>query len=148
MLIIENIFCVSLIQNWREAHMFHFVREVGKICRCSCWEKGSFILISEFNYGQMWNIWLSPLSLSLYSTFKYLVNLNKKQCKVLAIFFILTWTQIWWYLWTTVFVIFFGGQNKKLKNVPEHYCNLDLRLILFSWIINGAQKSKFGATWF
>ena len=42
----------------------------GKIWRCSCWEKGNFILISEFKYGQMYKIWPSPLSLSLYRTFK------------------------------------------------------------------------------
>ena len=36
----------------------------------SCWEKGNFIMINEFKYGQTWKICPSPLSLSLYSTFK------------------------------------------------------------------------------
>ena len=27
-------------------------------------------MINEFKYGQTWKIWPSPLSLSLYSTFK------------------------------------------------------------------------------
>ena len=27
-------------------------------------------MINEFKYGQTWTIWQSPLSLSLYSTFK------------------------------------------------------------------------------
>ena len=31
---------------------------------------GNFILICEFKYGQTWEIWRSPLRLSLYSTFK------------------------------------------------------------------------------
>ena len=38
----------------------------GKIWTCSCWEKGNFIMINEFKYGQTWKIWPSPL----YSTFK------------------------------------------------------------------------------
>ena len=42
----------------------------GKIWTCSCWEKVNFIIINEFKYGQTWKIWQSPLSLSLYSTFK------------------------------------------------------------------------------
>ena len=32
--------------------------------------KGNFIIITEFRYGQTWKIGPSPLSLSLYSTFK------------------------------------------------------------------------------
>ena len=40
----------------------------GKIWTCSCWEKGNFIMINEFKYGQTWKIWPSPLSLWLYST--------------------------------------------------------------------------------
>ena len=58
-----------LSQNRREAHMIYMVREVGKIWRCSCWEKGNFVMINKFKYGQTWKIWPSPLSLSLYSTF-------------------------------------------------------------------------------
>ena len=42
----------------------------GKIWTCFCWEKGNFIMINEFKYDQTWKIWLSPLSLSLYSTFE------------------------------------------------------------------------------
>ena len=29
-------------------------------------------MINEFRYGQTWKIWPPPLSLSLYSTFKYI----------------------------------------------------------------------------
>ena len=53
-----------------EAHMFYFAREVGKIWRCSRWEKGNFIKVNEFRCGQTWTIWPFPLSLSLYSTYK------------------------------------------------------------------------------
>ena len=42
----------------------------GKIWTCFCWEKGNFIMITEFKYGQTWNIWPSPLSLSLHKPFK------------------------------------------------------------------------------
>ena len=42
----------------------------GKIWTCSCWEKGNFVMINKFRFGQTWKIWPSPLSLSLYSTFK------------------------------------------------------------------------------
>ena len=64
----------SLTQNWRGTHMIYMAREVGKIWRCSRWEKGNFIMINEFKYGQTWKIWPSPLSLSLYSTFKDLFS--------------------------------------------------------------------------
>ena len=47
---------LSLTRNRREAHMFYLAREVGKIWRCSCWEKGNFIMINEFKYGQTWHI--------------------------------------------------------------------------------------------
>ena len=63
---------LSLTRNRREAHMFYLAKEVGKIWTCSCWEKGNFIMINKFKYGQTWKIWPSPLSLSLYSTFKHL----------------------------------------------------------------------------
>ena len=33
-------------------------------------------MIDEFKYGQTWKIWPSPLSLSLYSTFKILWKEN------------------------------------------------------------------------
>ena len=44
--------------------------ESGKIWKCFCWEKGNFIMINEFKYGQTWKTWPFPLSFSLYSTFK------------------------------------------------------------------------------
>ena len=44
----------------------------GKIWTCSCWEKGNFIMINEFKYGQTWKIWPSPLSLWLHITFNSL----------------------------------------------------------------------------
>ena len=55
-------------------HMFYLVKEEGKIWTCSCWEKGDFIVINEFKYGQTRKIWPSPLRLSLYSTFMYKVG--------------------------------------------------------------------------
>ena len=61
---------LSLTRNWREVYMFYLAREVGKILRCSFWEKGNYIMVNEFKYGQTWKIWPSSLSLSLYSTFK------------------------------------------------------------------------------
>ena len=61
---------LSLTQNRRETHTVYLTREVGTIWRCSCWEKGNFVIINELKYGQTWKIWPSPLSLSLYSTFK------------------------------------------------------------------------------
>ena len=61
---------LSLTRNRGEVHMFYLVREVGKIWRCSCCQKGNFIMISELKYGLTWTIWPSPLSLSLYSIFK------------------------------------------------------------------------------
>ena len=60
---------LSLMQNRREAHMFYLAREVRKTWRCSFCEKGN-LMINEFKYDQSWKIWPSPLSLSLYSTFK------------------------------------------------------------------------------
>ena len=62
--------------NWREAHMFYLVKEVGKFWRCSCCEKGNFIMINEFKYGQTWKIWPFPLSVSLYSTFNDNIDLH------------------------------------------------------------------------
>ena len=59
---------LSLTWNQREAHKCYLAREVGK---CSCWEKGNFIMINEFKYGQTWKIWPSPLSLSLYNPLSY-----------------------------------------------------------------------------
>ena len=56
---------LSLMRNRGEAYMFYLGREVGKIWRCSCWKKGNFIML-------IMTIWPSPLSLSLYSTFKLL----------------------------------------------------------------------------
>ena len=62
---------LSLMRNQREPLMFYLAREVGKFWTCSCWEKGNFIMINKFRYGQTWKILPSPLSLSLYSTFKH-----------------------------------------------------------------------------
>ena len=39
-------------RSWREVHMFHLAREVGKVWRCSCWENGSFILIVSSNMAK------------------------------------------------------------------------------------------------
>ena len=36
-----------MTQNRREAHMIYMAKEVGKIWRCSCWEKGNFVMINE-----------------------------------------------------------------------------------------------------
>ena len=41
----------------------------GKNLDISYWEKGNFIMINGFKYGQTWKICPSPLSLSFYSTF-------------------------------------------------------------------------------
>ena len=41
---------LSLTRNRREAHM---ARAMGKIWRCSCWEKGNFISICEFKYSMV-----------------------------------------------------------------------------------------------
>ena len=60
---------LSLTRNRTEAHVL-LGEGSGKIWKCSCWEKGNFIMINEFKYGQTWKIWPSLLSLSLYSTFK------------------------------------------------------------------------------
>ena len=68
---------LSPMQNQREVHMFYLAREVGKIYRCSRWEKGNFIMINEFKYGKTWKLWLSSHSLSLYSTFNECIS---RQC--------------------------------------------------------------------
>ena len=39
-------------------------------------------MINEFKYGQTWKIWPSPLSLSLYSTFK----IGNKSCNFIALY--------------------------------------------------------------
>ena len=64
---------LSLTRNWREAYVL-LSKGSGKIWTCSCWEKGNFMMINELKYGQTWKIWPSPLSLSLYSTFKGCVH--------------------------------------------------------------------------
>ena len=43
---------------------------MGKFVHVLAEKKVKFIIINEFKYGQTWKIWLSPLSLSLYSTFE------------------------------------------------------------------------------
>ena len=60
---------LSLTRNRREALMFYLAREVG-IFGHALAEKKVILMINEFKYGQTWKIWPSPLSLSLYSTFK------------------------------------------------------------------------------
>ena len=77
---------VSLTRNRREAHMFYLAREVGKIWRCSCWEKGNFIMINKIKYGQ-------TLSLSRYSTFN-----GFPKCFVIADLFFVKIPKIFW-LW-------------------------------------------------
>ena len=78
---------LSKMQNRKEAHMFHLAREVGRIWRCSCWD--NFITINEFIYGQTWKIWPFLISLSLYSTFKFVFlfccNLDKSMHNYQAI---------------------------------------------------------------
>ena len=63
---------LSLSREIEGKRTFYLAKEVGKIWRCSCWEKGNFIMINQFKYGQTWTIWHFPLSLSLYSTFNIL----------------------------------------------------------------------------
>ena len=43
-------------RNSMGAHMFYLARKVGRIWRCSCWEKGNFIMINEFKYRQTWKL--------------------------------------------------------------------------------------------
>ena len=74
---------LSLTRNQGEAHMFHLVRVAGKIWRCSRWENGISMMITEFKYGQPWTIWPFPLSLSLYSTFKYITSFVNQFCQYL-----------------------------------------------------------------
>ena len=40
----------SLTESRREAHMIYIAMEVTKILRCSCWEKGNFVMINQFIY--------------------------------------------------------------------------------------------------
>ena len=47
--------------------MFYLTKEDRKIWTCSCREKGNFIIINDFRYGQTWKIWPFSFSLSLYS---------------------------------------------------------------------------------
>ena len=78
---------LSLMRNRGKAHMLFLAREVEKLWRCSYWEKGNFIMINEFKYVQVWTIWPSPLSLSLYSTFKssnFWVKIHSSYCQVLG----------------------------------------------------------------
>ena len=42
---------LSLTRNQGETHMFYLASEVGRILRCTCWEKDNFIMINEFKYG-------------------------------------------------------------------------------------------------
>ena len=61
---------LSLTLNRREVRTIHLARKVGEIWRCSCWEKVNFISIYKFKYGRTCKVWPSPLSSTLYNTFK------------------------------------------------------------------------------
>ena len=91
---------LSLTQNRREAHMIYMAREVWKIWRRSCWEKGTLVMIYELKYGQTWKIWPFPLSLSLYSTFKNKFFLMPLSCEIWEIFY--RWTSSGNFFWVTV----------------------------------------------
>ena len=75
---------LSLTRNRREALMFYLAREVG-IFGHALAEKKVILMINEFKYGQTWKIWPSPLSLSLYSTFKNVIWI--KMWRQLQIFY-------------------------------------------------------------
>ena len=47
---------LPLTENRREAQNVLLGEGRGKILTCSCWEKGNFIMISKFKYGQTWKI--------------------------------------------------------------------------------------------
>ena len=66
MLILEDIFNAK---SKGSAHVL-LGKGSGNIWTCTYREKGNFIVINEFKYGQTWKICPPPLSLSLYSTFK------------------------------------------------------------------------------
>ena len=51
MLTIEDIFRLSNAKSKGSAHVL-FGEGSGKIWTFSCWEKGDFIIINEFRYGQ------------------------------------------------------------------------------------------------
>ena len=61
--------------------------------------KGNFIMINGFRYGQTWKIWPSPLSLSLYSTFKDTLKVfNDFKNKHKSV-----WSNVFWYLKVCIF---------------------------------------------
>ena len=62
---------LSLTRNRREAHMFHLVREVG-----------IYIMIIQFKHGKTWEIWPSPLSLSLCNPLLYFFTAIRNHCTV------------------------------------------------------------------
>ena len=74
MLIIQDIFRVSLYCEIEGKSTFYLAREVGKFGHVLAEKR--YIMINEFKYGQTWKIWSSPLSLSLYSTFKFIIRLG------------------------------------------------------------------------
>ena len=49
-LIIETIFRVTLLREIGGKRTFDLAREMGRIWRCFCWEKGNLITINEFKY--------------------------------------------------------------------------------------------------
>ena len=70
MLMIENIFWVSNAKLKGSTHVLLCEGSGKNLKMFSCWEKGNFIMINEFKYGQTWKNWPFPLSFSLCSTFK------------------------------------------------------------------------------
>ena len=83
---------LSLTRNRREAHVL-LGEGSGKIWTCSCWEKGNFIMINEFKYGQTWKIWPSPL----FNYFTIPLRWNKHSSLLLK-----------GYHWSKIFFCFFG----------------------------------------
>ena len=66
---------LSLTRNRREANMFYLVRGVGKVWKCSFWEKGNFIMINKFKYGQTWKF--DHLHLVYHFTVPLIINTVK-----------------------------------------------------------------------
>ena len=66
-------FQISLMRNWTEVHAL-LGEGRGKNLGIFLLRKGTFTMINEYRYGQTWKIWPSPLSLPLYSAFKYKLN--------------------------------------------------------------------------
>ena len=74
-------FGLSLMKNWREAHMFYLVREVGKICRGSL--KGKFIIMNssmvkpeKFDHFHLVYHFTVPLRINFLQSFANIYNWN------------------------------------------------------------------------